>query len=75
MTRAGLSDGKLRVIEEKTVRRKKSSSRLFEDVENCFEVEKTSSDLERLIKISLKDSSQEERVLEASKPLYLRRYE
>lgn len=75
MTRAGLSDGKLRAIEEKTVRRKKSSSQLFEDVENCFEVEKTSPDLERLIKISLKDISQEERVLEASKPLYLRRYE
>ena len=75
MTRAGLSDGKPRAKEEKTVRRKKPSSRLFEDVENCFEVEKTSSDLERLIKISLKDSSQEERVLEASKPLYLKRYE
>jgi hypothetical protein len=75
MTRTGLSDGKLRAREEKTVRRKKPSSRLFEDVENCFEVEKTSSDLERLIKISLKDSSQEERVLEASKPLYLKRYE
>jgi len=57
------------------VRQKKSSPPLFEDVENCFEVEKTSPDLERLIKISLKDRSQEERVLEASKPLYLRRYE
>ncbi|MCW4055190.1 MAG: hypothetical protein NWE82_00235 [Candidatus Bathyarchaeota archaeon] len=57
------------------MRRKKPSSRLSEDVENCFEVENTRSDLERLIKISLKDSPQEERVLEASKPLYLKRYE
>ena len=57
------------------LRRRKPSSQLFEDVENDFEVEKNSPDLERLIKISLRDSSQEERIQEASKPLYLRRYE
>jgi len=58
------------------LRRKKTSSQLCEDVENCFEVEENSPDLERLVtKISLRDSSQEERIQEASKPLYLRRYE
>jgi hypothetical protein len=72
---AALSNGRIQVTEEKTVRRKRPSAQLFENAGNCFEVEKNSSDLERLIKISLRDSSQEERVQEASKPLYLRRYE
>ena len=72
---AALSNERIQATEGKTVRRKRPSSQLFEDVENCFEVKKNSSDLERLIKISLRDSSQEERVQEASKPLYLRRYE
>jgi hypothetical protein len=72
---ATLSNRRIQATEEKTVRRKRPSSQLFEDAGNCFEVEKDSSELERLIKISLKDSSQEERIQEASKPLYLRRYE
>ncbi|MGB9134335.1 MAG: hypothetical protein WCC63_01940 [Candidatus Bathyarchaeia archaeon] len=57
------------------MRRKKTSPQLFEDIENCLEAEKNTADLEKLVKISLRDSSQEERIQEASKPLYLRRYE
>jgi len=54
---------------------KKHSSHLLEEAESCLEAERATADLEKLVKISLKDRSQEERILEASKPLYLRRYE
>jgi capsular polysaccharide biosynthesis protein len=57
------------------LKRKKSSPQLLEETENCLETERTAAELEKLVKISLKGNSQDERVLEASKPLYLRRYE
>jgi len=56
------------------LRGKKSSSQLLEGIRNSFEAEKNSV-LEKLVKISLRDISQEERIQEASKPLYLKRYE
>jgi hypothetical protein len=55
--------------------RRKKTPELLEDAENCLEAEKHDADLEKLVKISLRESSQEERVQEASRPLYLRRYE
>jgi hypothetical protein len=48
---------------------------MYEEIENYPEAERNITDLEKLVKISLRESSQEERVQEASKPLYLRRYE
>ena len=61
--------------EEPLLKRKKHSPQLLEEAEHRFEVESLTADLEQLVKISLRDSSPEERVLQASKPLYLRRYE
>ncbi len=57
------------------MRGKKTSPQLSERIESIIETEEP-VDLDRLtIKISLKDITLQERVHEASKPLYLRRYE
>jgi hypothetical protein len=58
------------------LRGKKASSQVFEEIEQKFATEKSHRDLEKLtVKISLKDLTQEMKIQEASKPLYLRRYE
>ncbi len=57
------------------MRGKKTSPQLSERIESIVETEEPVG-LDRLtIKISLKDITLQERVHEASKPLYLRRYE
>ncbi len=51
-------------------------SQVFEKIEQNLEVEKDHVDLEKLpFKIRFKDITQEEKIQEASKPLYLKRYE
>ena len=52
------------------------SSQVFEEIEKSFEAERSYVDPEEpTVKISLKDMTQEEKIQEASKPLYLKRYE
>lgn len=55
---------------------KKASVQVFEEIKQCLEAERTEAKLEKaVIKISLRDMTQRERMQEASKPLYLKRYE
>ena len=57
------------------MRAKKVSSQMFSDIESKLEID-SHTFLEKLaVKISLKDMTQAERIQEASKPLYLKRYE
>jgi hypothetical protein len=56
------------------LRRKKPNSELLEEIETDPTAQ-ACEDIDRLVKISLRDLSHEERINEASKPLYLRRYE
>lgn len=52
------------------------SSQVFEKIEKSFKAERSYADSEEpTVKISLKDMTQEEKIHEASKPLYLKRYE
>ena len=50
---------------------------LFEEITRSLEAEKGygNSDEQITVKISLKETTREERMQEASKPLYLKRYE
>lgn len=58
------------------MRGKKTSSQVFEGIEPIVEAEKSHGDMDKLtIKISLKDMTLEQKIQEASKPLYLKRYE
>ncbi len=58
------------------MRGKKTSSQVFAEIDKDLKGEESPPDLEKLaIKISLKDMTLEERIQEASKPLYLKRYE
>lgn len=55
---------------------KKMSSQVFEEIEKNFEAKRSYVyPKEPTVKISLKDMTQEEKIQEASKPLYLKRYE
>lgn len=55
---------------------KKTSSQVFEEIEQVLKVEENHISLEKLsAKISLQDITREERMQEASKPLFLKRYE
>lgn len=52
------------------------SVQLIEKIEQNLKTEKNYVDAqEQTVKISLKDMTQEERIQEAIKPLYLKRYE
>lgn len=63
-------------IEEAQLREKKTSLQLFEEIKQETVVEKDHIALEKLpVKISLKNITLEEKIQEASKPLYLKRYE
>ena len=54
---------------------RKVCSQVFEEIKTDIETEKSVA-LEKIaVKISLKDVNPEERIQEASKPLYLKRYE
>lgn len=58
------------------MRGKKTGLQVFKEIEQKLEAEKSCKDLEKLtVKISLKDTTHEWRMQEASKPLYLKRYE
>lgn len=58
------------------MREKKTVPQVFEEIEQKLETEKSHIDLEKFTaKINLKDITQEMRIQEASKPLYLKRYE
>lgn len=55
---------------------KKTSSQVLEEIKQNIKAGNGHIDLEQLtVKISLRDMTQEERMQEASRPLYLRRYE
>lgn len=54
---------------------KKVSSQVFSDIESKLEIESHTCLDKLAVKISLKDMTQAERMQEASKPLYLKRYE
>lgn len=55
---------------------KRMTSQVFEEIKGNPKAEKNHIDLEQLTaKMSLKDMTQEEKIQEASKPLYLKRYE
>ncbi|MFQ6068587.1 MAG: hypothetical protein ACE5KD_03490 [Candidatus Bathyarchaeia archaeon] len=55
---------------------KKTAPQVFEEIEQNLVAEKEFIDLERItVKISLNDMTREEKIKEASKPLYLKRYE
>jgi len=52
------------------------SPQVFEGIEPIVEVEKSHRDLDKLtIKMRLEDMTLERKIQEASKPLYLKRYE
>jgi len=52
------------------------SSQVFKKIEESLEAEGSYADSEEsTVKISLKDMTQEEKIQEAGKPLYLKRYE
>ncbi len=56
--------------------RKKANLRTFEEIVQNVKVDELVWDSEKLpLKIRLQSMTQEERVREASKPLYLKRYE
>lgn len=58
------------------MRGKKTGLQVFKEIEQKLQAEKSCTDFEKLtVKISLKDTTQEWRMQEASKPLYLKRYE
>lgn len=57
------------------MRAKKASSQVFADIESKLEIESNSCLEKLVVKMSLKDMTQAERMQEASKPLYLKRYE
>jgi len=58
------------------LREKKTNSQLLEEIKRNTTAEENNVALEKLqVKISLQDITLEERIQEASKPLYLRRYE
>ena len=55
---------------------KKTSTQVFEEIEQNLRAKENRVELEKLtVKISIKDLTQEEKIQEASKPLYLKRYE
>jgi hypothetical protein len=52
------------------------SPQVFEGIDPIVEAEKSHTDLDKLpIKIRLEDMTLERKIQEASKPLYLKRYE
>lgn len=56
--------------------RKKMTYQVLEEIEQQVQVESNETDLERLaVKISLRDMTQQEKIQDASRPLYLKRYE
>jgi hypothetical protein len=58
------------------LRGKKTSSQVFKEIEPIIEAEKSHKDLDKLtINISLKHMTLEQKIQEAAKPLYLKRYE
>lgn len=58
------------------MRGKKVGSQMLKEIKQSLEAEKDHVSLEKLeAKISIRDMTLEERVQEASKPLYLKRYE
>ncbi len=58
------------------MKKKKVKSQVLEEIEQHLETEKVVMGLEKLpVRISLRDMTLEERMQEASKPLYLKRSE
>lgn len=57
------------------MRTRKVCSQVFEEIKTDIETERSKALENIAVKISLKDINPEERIQEASKPLYLKRYE
>lgn len=58
------------------MKEKKTNSQLLEEIKRNITAKENNIALEKLqVKISLQDITLEERIQEASKPLYLKRYE
>jgi len=58
------------------LKEKKTNSQLLEEIKRNITAKENNIALEKLqVKISLQDITLEERIQEASKPLYLKRYE
>jgi hypothetical protein len=58
------------------LREKKTNTQLLEEIKRNITAEESNVALEKLqAKISLQDITLEEKIQEASKPLYLKRYE
>lgn len=58
------------------MKEKKTNSQLLEEIKRNITAKENNIALEKLqVKISIQDITLEERIQEASKPLYLKRYE